>query len=458
MRETLDYTFEVSLSTRTYDHKPNKTTEIPSMRFHKTTTDIGGFADAISDGHCYTTVFPFDEFGMTQKKAVNFSHSNFISIDFDHSAVDMDAFIDSLPYKPTISYTTCSNGIDGEYRYRLLYCFDGRIESIDEYRAYVSSVLEANHIFSDDVDNKSFKAEQFYVGNGTGNVKVSTSNIIYSKEDFKINNNDIILRNNNLYYNINNTSKSINNNHIQDPPYNMNIVDTFVDKQFEEDYWKMSMGDIISKYQSIFPNMEHTPLPTVDDDTPYIQFPNDYIEIRRYWTARNDGRAIKLKDGQGRRRKLFANGVIRRRINPNITFDNLLYNLLYELYYYISNYDAKNIIGKKEIYEIAKNVMDADLSRINIKGTDRKFIVNQNYCIKHDVSKHKVKAQVTKELGLANYKRGEIEKHYNENLTDIENVEMMKAKGFDVSVATLKRWRKEKGITKYKKRKQNKNQ
>ena len=186
MREALDYSFEVSLSTRTFDHKPNKNTEIPKLRFNKTITNINGFADAISCGHCYTTVFPYGTFGMTQKKEANFSHSNFISIDIDHSIVDMGTFVDTLRYKPTIAYTTCSNGVDGEYRYRLVYCFDDKIESIDEYKGCVSSVLEANDIAVDEVDGKSFKAEQMFVGNGTDNVEVSTSNIIYSKEDFNL--------------------------------------------------------------------------------------------------------------------------------------------------------------------------------------------------------------------------------------------------------------------------------
>lgn len=40
MKEAQDYSFEVSLSIMTYDHKPNKDTEIPSMRFYNPTFTI----------------------------------------------------------------------------------------------------------------------------------------------------------------------------------------------------------------------------------------------------------------------------------------------------------------------------------------------------------------------------------------------------------------------------------
>ena len=229
----------------------------------------------------------------------------------------------------------------------------------------------------------------------------------------------------------------------------MNLNVLFVDKQFGEDYWSMRMGDILTKYIDTYPNIEHSPLPIVDDDTPYILFPSDYIEIRRYWTKKDDGRAIKIKDGFGRRRKLFMNGILRRMINPSITFDNLIFNLLYELYYYISNKDAKNIVGKKEIYDIAKSVMQADLTKYDeMKGTDRKYMVNRAYCVKHCLSPNQVKNIARREI---TYKQiGEL---YDLNLTDNENIEVMKEYGLNVCVKTLQRWRKENGITKYKKRK-----
>ena len=159
---------------------------------------------------------------------------------------------------------------------------------------------------------------------------------------------------------------------------------------------------------------------------------------------------IKIKDGEGRRRKLFINGIIRRLINPNITFDNLLYNLLYELVNYVSNYDADNVIGKKEIYNIAQDVMKKDMANYeNMRGSHKLFMVNPNFCIKHNLTKNEVKSMAAK---MIRYNRiGEL---YDCSKTDMENVIVMKENGVErISVSTLKRWRKDYGITKYKKKK-----
>lgn len=460
MRETLDYTFEVSLSTEKFDHKPTDS-EVKKLRFKKTQTDISEFLNSILDGYCYASVFSADSFDMGNKDKEHFKYSYVVSIDVDHSAESMNDMVDRLQYKPTFAYTSCNDGTDGESRFRLVYCFDDKIESIGEYEGMVLSIFNANGLdINEEVgyherkrdkvykyDRGSKEAYRYYNGNGTETFNFTTTDIIYSKKDFNssnnssINSNNILLNNkNNLYYNIINNSKSANENHILKENNNMNLNCTFVDKLFEDDYWNMKIGDILNKYINTFPNIEHSPLAIVDEDTPYILFPSDYIEIRRYWTKQNEGRAIKIKDGHGRRRKLFMNGILRRMITPSITFDNLIYNLLYELYYYVSNKDAKNIIGKKEIYDIAKSVMQADLTKYDeMKGSDRKYMVNRAYCEKHNLSPNQVKNIARREI---TYKQiGEL---YDLNLTDNENIEVMKNYGLKVSVRTLKNWRKEK--------------
>ena len=447
MKEAQDYSFEVSLSIMTYDHKPNKDTEIPSMRFYKTTTDIGGFVNALADGHCYTTVFPFETFGFKgQKNDKNFLYSNFLSIDFDERDIDMTTFNDAVDYKPTIAYTTCSNGQEGKgFRYRFIYCFEDRFESVKEYRSYVQAVLDANNIPTKDVDPMTFVPSMMFVGNGCGNIEVSVNNVIYSKKDFYLQYN--IIFNNNKILNNTSNNKLIYNN--INPLNNIILNDTFSDKQFEEDFRKMEIKDIVTKYESIYPNIEHTPLPKTDADIPYILFPPNYVEITRDCRMNEDGVAKKLKDGHGRRKRLFDNGILRRKINPNITFENLVYNLLYELHYYISNRNAENIIGKNEIMIIARDVMKADLSKYEYKAVrDKDWIVNDAYCEKYNLSPNQVKNIARKAINHL-----KIHELYDKELTDKKNVEMMKEKGFDVSIRTLKRWKDENGLTKHRNKK-----
>lgn len=441
METTDDYRFWVSLSQQKFDHKPDRITEVGKLKFTRIYTDIEGFAEGIAKGYCYAPIFKSATFSMGEKTDKNFDYSSFISLDIDHSKTDMNTLIENIKFRPTVAYTSCSNGLDGEYSYRLIYCFTDKLTSNEEYSNYVYTVLNANEISIDEIDKRSLKASQYYNGNGCGNIETNVSDIVYSKNDFIDYYKD---------YSINKiNNKSININHIQPPPTIMSYVDTFENKQFENDFWSMRMEDILSKYVEIYPNLEHSELPKVDDDTPYILLPKDYIEIRRWWRIKNNGSAIKIKDGQQRRYKLFMNGIIRRLINPNITFDNLLYNMLYELVYYISNFDAENIIGKKEIYNIARSVMKKDIAQYEgLKGTKRVFIVNPNYCIKHGISKKKARAIASYALGNGD-RIGEL---YDCSLTDKKNVEVMKQYGLDISLSSLKRWRVKNGITKYKKK------
>ena len=440
MKTTTDYKFDICLSEKRYDHKPDRDNEVPHLKFYQITTDVEGLVNAVSKGYCYAPIFELRTFDMYHKHAKDFRYSFLVSIDVDHVKADMNSMIDKLEFKPTFAYTSCSNGENGEFSYRLVYCFSEKIEGVDEYYSFVHTILESNGLRIEDIDPRCREAERYYNGNGCGNIELIITNIIYNKEDYK----DYYKQ-----YHREIKNESININHIPTQHTIMNYDDTFGNDGFKTDYFSMRMEDILSKYIDIYPNIEHTPLPIVDDDIPYILFPSGYTEIRRYWTSKDDGRAIKLKDGQGRRRKLFLNGIIRRLIYPNITFDHLLYNLLYELVHYISNYEADNIIGKTEIFNIARSVMKEDITKYEgLRGTDRKFMANPRYCAKYGVSKKKVTPVAAYALGNGS-KIGEL---YDCSLTDKENLEIMKEHGLVISLPTLKRWREKMGITKYKKR------
>ena len=442
MITTTDYQFEVSISDKGYDHKPNRTTEVPKLHFTKTTVGVDDFLNYMLEGYCYAGVYSYDSFGISHKTDNNYQYSYLISIDIDHTKVPMNDMIEHLEYKPTCAYTSCNDGRDGECKYRLVYCFEDKIEGIEEYYNTVYSILGANNLSIDDIDRNSLRASQYYNGNGTKTFDFNITDIVYNKEDF-----NIFYKNYySLYYNKKKEDKSIIENHTYNTPNNIHLNDTFDNKQFEEDYYNMKMEDILSKYHNIYPNIEHTPLEIPDDDTPYIIYPTDYVEIRRWWRRRLDGMPIKIKDGEGRRRKLFINGIIRRLINPDITFDNLLYNLLYELVYYISNYDADNIITKKDIYMIARDVMRKDMANYeHLRGAHKQFMVNPNYCIKYNLTKNEVKSLAAKMI-----RYNQIGELYDCNKTDKQNLEIMKDNGLDISLPTLKRWRKENGIAKYK--------
>ena len=76
-------------------------------------------------------------------------------------------------------------------------------------------------------------------------------------------------------------------------------------------------------------------------------------------------------------------------------------------------------------------------------------MVNPNFCVKYNLTKNEVKSMAAKMIRYN--KIGEL---YDCSKTDMENVAVMKENGMErISVSTLKRWRKENGIAKYKKEK-----
>ena len=201
----------------------------------------------------------------------------------------------------------------------------------------------------------------------------------------------------------------------------------------------MSFKEILEKYD--YPNIEHTPI-EYDDSLLMITYPENYYEIRRPSYKTKGGYTKKIKDGEERRKKLYLNGIVRRKINPDISFDNLLYNLVYEFYYYYIN--DGNKIDKKILYQIAKNVMEADIREGDLGKPIKKSFANPLYCQKHNLTKREVS-------DLSKNKKQYIGEFYDFTKTDKENIEIMKEYGLEIKIATLKRWKKENGIRKYKK-------
>lgn len=334
---------------------------------------------------------------------------------------------------PTVAYNTFSNGNNDLYCYRFVYVFQEPIESIKQAKLYT---LCLNEIISEELhiktDANACKPSQYF--NGTNDSNVFVSDCIYELDDFNID--DI----------------KVSSKIIQEEHNNIGLTDTFEkDTTFEKDYWsnEMSFSKLCYKYDSIMPNIQNSKIDIPSEDEPFVDIPSDYREIHRYWYLLVDEKdrktacIKKIGDGMGRRHKLFINGIIRRLINPQITFDNLLHNLVWEFITYM--YNNGNHITKLDIWNIAKNVMNTDLTRYSTLGTTkRKWMVNPYFASKHNMSKREV---INK---FKHNKKQYIGEFYDVSLTDKENIKVMKEYGLEISLITLKRWRKENNITKYK--------
>ena len=360
-------------------------------------------------------------------------------IDMDDDVeCNLDELVSGLRYTPTIAYTTYNHRQNGKgNRYRLLYLFRIAIFNIDVYKS-IYQIL---------IDNLGFKLNDNCGGNvtqaifGTNeNCQIILTENIYSISDFD-------------------TSDKVQNGHynsIKKEEGNIIRLESPIqDNDYINDFWNMSYGDLLLKYSDTYPIFEHTPLEDVDDDTPFIMLPSNYIEIKRYWFMEtvydengdkrySASRVKKIKDGEHRRKKLFINGILRRKMVQDLSFEHLLNCMTYELYHYIDN--SKDRISKKGLYDITLNIFYSDIDNYNgFHGNNkRKFIVNDKYCVKHNLNRKQVR-NISRKVITYN-KIGEL---YDFNLTDKQNVEVFKEYGLNISAKTLQRFRNEMGITKY---------
>lgn len=431
--------FRLCISREKYDHKPTRE-DCQRIRFESKTVNVEEFVQLIEEGYAYTSLMKDN-----WRSGNNFICTNLITFDIDHSTTTMDDCIEQLELKPTVAYTSSRNGLE-EYGfgYRLVYLVDEEICTLVEYEDLSKGLSEQLKLES--VDNRSYKGDQMWFGCKDcsvyiSNEKIKKENIILKKECKKRNattsecgcfDSSLLINN----------KKDFNNN-IQKyhSKHNYTHNHYVLSDTFQRDYETMTFQDFVSKYISIYPNIEKTPI-DMNEDEPIIYYPNDYFEIRRPWKSIN-GEILKIKDGEGRRRKLFLNGIIRRKINPSITFENLVFNLVYEFeYYYLNN---GNKITKKDILTIAENVMKSDIQLYNDLGKARhKFFVNPKYCLKNNITPKQV-------IGNMRNKKQYIGEFYDLSLTDKENIDVMKEYGLDISIITLKRWKKENNIRKYNK-------
>ncbi len=194
----------------------------------------------------------------------------------------------------------------------------------------------------------------------------------------------------------------------------------------------------------------HTPLPQVDADTSIIVYPKDYIETPRrlYWDSVNHTHYVKKwTDGEQRHRKLYMAGIILRKLNPQLSPDELLFAVCQEFATYYDNTDKKYTTG--DIIRIVERVLDADINRELGKWKRKGYIVNGIYCEKYGVSKRSVVgAENGKRNAAERAKRYEqIAEHYDPDKTDAANLLRLKQKGVQCSLRTLKRYKVDYGYT-----------
>ena len=420
---------KLNITTEAFKQKP---TSYSNLKFIQLDTSIEGMADLIKKGYGFTSLYSVQNLVTKTKNMNNWKETWFIAYDIDKVNISMDELYDKLSVKPSISYTTPSNEKEeGIYCYRLVYVLNKPISNIDEFKYYYLSFSEYLGI-TNLIDNKAKDCTRYFNGSYSCNQIINKESII------DLSNTKCFPKDN-----TNNIQRNIKREAILNGVSNRKHHSCFdIDEEFLKDYNTMSFKDFFIKYQSTkkYINQEHTFLED-DGKEPKIILPKDYYEIvRKQRQIEFHGRYITVpyifKDHEGRRNLLWHNGMIRRKINNDLTFEDILYDLCYEVSTYFDNSDGQ--LTKSIIFGIAKSVMEYDIDKYDphykCKNT---FKISTAYCHIHLLSKKKVLGMV---MGKERSKFPLVEQYYKEGLSVSDVLNLMVQDGITISDKTVRRW------------------
>ncbi len=445
----------MNISSTFYNEKP-KSNEIAQIKFNEMTISNDMLSSFISNGYCYCP---------TERKKDNVRESDYICIDVDDSTVEMNEYVSSLTDKPTIYYTTPSNGNieksqqkygDDEhiYRFRLLYALDTPTANATEYEQAYRYIVDTNNMSS--VDFRP--ANQYY--NGSKGCELHNTHRVYTlPEEYK----DVVLGNEG--------KKSSRPKPKLVKPSDGNIgmrldadvLSAFLDCTKYEDFlmWYNGMfGESNLLRETLYNQDEHDERKLVCDD--YYVIPKKYIG----WDKENKTKIYgKWIDGENRHTKIYTTGIILRKLNPAATVDDLLREIVSILltYYSLKDPDGSLKFSKKTILQLLSSVMKADLTK-DLKAIKHpSFKVSSSYCEKNKVSKREVVSEILSEKRIE--KKEEkyrmidcffdfgITWNDGSKITQEQWIAILKENGIEVSIATFKRYLNERGYSKRRKSK-----
>ena len=396
------------------------------LNFETIDISLDQLCDKLSHGHTISSVYDHEGIWKYSGKGILKNHfigSYSVNIDLDHQPISMEEKLAQIALKPTIAYKTFSDK-EGDYRYRFIYVFDSMIYGEKNYEYIYDLICNTNEF---DYDSNTRLGYKLMCGT---NKEVFLFDNIYNLCDFAP------------------TVDCSECGLCMD--CNINGDDTFDNEEFNHDFYTMSYTDLVYKYRCVYRNYEHNIFPKADEDTPIIELPNNWYEITRIWNkVSGKGEVIRLKNHMHRRLNLYRNLIIRRLICPELTFDELIYDLCYEMAFYIDNTDKNDLITKNELVSIAKNALEADPKDFNYKKP-RKSIVNYKYMIKYNKTKIEVRNKHNAQKNTENKKKNQeiISRYYNPNLTIKENIEYIEEyTGIRFSDKTIRRWKKDNGLS-----------
>ena len=427
------YTFDVSVSTFPIEDKNN--CNFSKIKYKREILTFTDFINKIEDGYSFCYCFNDNGmiFGQREKTINNFHHTNFIVFDVDHCGANIHEYLNRLPYKPTLAYTT-TNDSKLDHRFRLIYFLDFTIMKSESFYKMIyyklASHLEIYSGFKME-DNCMKSPSQQFLGNPKREITTVYNNILYELEDI-----------NKLSFN-KRYEKEFNG--VKDTANDSNIDDIELDisDEMKDDLNNMKDSDFIKKWRERYFYMMETPV-IYDDDGIARLWDKEHYKIKNKF-SKVDGHSLKFKHGE-KRRVVLLNMISKMlKINPKISDENLLFNSIVERYYFFDNVDGK--LNNAWILNAIKNARMNDMNGRNPSVPENiTFKIQKSHFIDlinkwNDEGKNGMMVLTNKIRRKINVER--VGALYDFNLSVKENLKWLAEQGIVVSQAKLYRLKKD---------------
>ena len=415
-----DYEFRLFISQKNYDSKPTQD-EMPKMRFVPKQLTIESALECAKQGKvfCYTFLSNKADGSLSvkDKKKENFISTSAIIYDFDNMEVSMADFINSIQFKPSFAYPTYSDGKNGLSRFRLAYVLDEEILGESDFNAVFHAIANANHFTPETKEQGGWDVRsvaQMYFGT-TQAESTYISNTVYSIDDFE------------RYMvpvTVNGTSTK------KSESKNLNTCQYAIDKEFLYNLYHSKYEDFFKSYfDSYYDNYTQsleTTL-TLSDNEMWFEYPDDYVAVFR---KREGKKVIQWNIGENRKKRLYITAQMMLHNCPELTIENLIYNLYVERKHYYNNADNK--IDNQVLIDTAVNAFNR---RINLNPSNHSsYRVNKEFWSEQGVGVHQAKGFIRRERKVQ-----EILPYIDSYKTIKENYQILIDNGIDISVRTLQR-------------------
>lgn len=490
MRIDQNFTFQVSLSQETFDNKIiagamiGKSDDERNITIRKKYGFNRGVSyeridvtpqtllDALVIGKCACNLFnpkrprKDGSFGTSDKCYDNFAGAFCVFVDIDETEYsDMREFIHALSNKPTFAYTSYSNQQPGKgARFRLAYVFSTPRDNVFYFRYLAHKVYELiERDTRETISDKCGLSPAQYM-NGTNKFAEGIffdeyfSGAVYDYSDFYCNDNDFVeylkrycdysgstkskykrdidsILNN---YNISTITSISKTERERESIYNTVYDDLQKNEHLLCDMERLSYDEFMKEYRIKYDYIyrvegeEWTPIIA---DNRYIQYQNiaeGYFSLKYYSTP--------IKDGQGRRKRLYQRMLLRRIINPAIKADELLFNAYEDLHRFFDNSgkNGANVITIDELQRNVESAMRMSLQDIETEYSDTLTYLRSKTPKSGRIYKFKgVTTLAERNKAIKAVRWQIISDNYDWTLTPRENYDYLQMIGIDVSERTL---------------------